>query len=124
MSFIFTQIRRFYDKKSEALCFKRFLKNQKKSANGRNLLLNQGKLEAESDIGVGSGESICHKRVIHGIISKDLKVESVAQHIVGCNACSKDCCATTGWLTSSTSFLATVLFSRIDRSSLRFRSLL
>jgi len=46
-------------------------------------LLHQGKSQAESEIGVRSRESICYKRIVHHVVSKDLKIESVAQNIIG-----------------------------------------
>jgi len=66
--------RRFTDfkaKKSVLLCFKRFLKIQKKSAPERIFLLDKGKLETESDIRVGSGESIRHERIIPFVVGKE-----------------------------------------------------
>jgi len=84
--------RRFVDlevKKPESLCFKRFLKNQKKINFVKDFLLDEGKLETESDICVGSRESICHERVISGMVCKQLEVESVAKYIISSYAGSK-----------------------------------
>ena len=65
--------RRFADlgvKKPESLCFKRFLKIQKKSVKELFFLLDECKLKAEADICVGSGEGICHKGVIHFMVGE------------------------------------------------------
>ena len=53
-------------------------------------LLDQGKLKAESEVGVGCRECIGNKRVIHCMVCKYLKVETVAQYIISCCPYYKD----------------------------------
>ena len=45
-------------------------------------LRDQGKLKAESEVGIGCWECIGNKRIIHCMVRKDLKVETVAKDIV------------------------------------------
>jgi len=45
--------------------------------------LHQGKSEAETEVGIGGQEGVGNKRIIHRVIGINLKVEPVAQHIVG-----------------------------------------
>jgi hypothetical protein len=45
-------------------------------------LLDQGKLKTESEICIGCWEGVCHKRIIHGMIGKKLKIKTVAQNVV------------------------------------------
>lgn len=58
-------------KKPDLPCFKRFLKICKKNHVPVIFLLHKSELEAEPDICIGSGESICHERIVHGMVGKD-----------------------------------------------------